>query len=32
VVKLYESWGKLEKAAAWRETLKPPKAEVKSKP
>ncbi|SRR5579883_3164971 len=31
VVKLYEAWGKPEKAAAWRETLIPPKAEVKSK-
>jgi Tfp pilus assembly protein PilF len=32
VVTLYETWGKPEKAAAWREKLKLPKAEAKSKP
>jgi serine/threonine protein kinase/tetratricopeptide (TPR) repeat protein len=30
VVKLYEAWGKPDKAAAWREKLKVPKAEAKS--
>src|SRR5262249_45332641 len=32
VVELYAAWGKPEKTAAWRETLKLPKAAAQSKP